>query len=68
MIAPELERYFQLRLEWKLEIDPTVKADLRSRLDELAGEICGQMGLPFSVREFFDATRQAFNQWARRSR
>ena len=68
MIAPELEEYFRLRLEWKLEVDPDIKAGLRRQLDDMAGNLCGQRNLPFSAREFFEATRQPFNPWARRAR
>ena len=67
MIAPELEWYFRLRLEWKLEVDPDIKADLRRQLDDFAESVCRQRNLPFSAREFFEATRQPFNQWARRT-
>ena len=68
MIAPQLERYFQLRLEWKLEVEPEVKARLRRELDAATENICREHSLSFGPREFLEHTRQAFIQWAKRSR
>ncbi len=67
MIAPELEAYFRLRLEWKLEVEPETKTSLRRQLDAMAERICREHNLALTAREFFDATRPAFMQWARRS-
>ena len=68
MIEPQIERYFQLRLAWKLEVEVETKLELRRQVDELAEEICQQKNLSLSARDFFEVTRSAFIQWARRSR
>lgn len=42
MIAPELEAYFQRRLEWKLEIEPEIKSELRRQLDNWRERFAGR--------------------------